>query len=146
MAHKRQDDSLSETEREAVRQRAAELRSQGRCRGGRKEQDRQDVIDTIAGLPEPDRTLAQMVHDIVTEVAPELDAKTWYGFPAYARDGKVLVFYQQASKFGTRYGTLGFQDIAALDEGDLWPVSLAVVADSPAVRSRVAELVAKAVG
>lgn len=141
------DDKLSDVEREAVKQRAAELKKQGsRKGGGKKEKDRQDVIDTIAGLPEPDKGIAQMIHETVTEVAPQLDPKTWYGFPAYAQEGKIVVFYQQASKFDARYGTLGFQDIAALDDGDMWPSSFAVVGDTPAVRKRIAQLVRKAVG
>lgn len=141
------DDTLSAAERAAVKQRAAELKRQaGRSGGSKHERERQDCLDAIAGLPEPDREIAQMVHDIVTEVAPDLAPKTWYGFPSYARDGKVLVFYQQASKFGTRYGTLGFQDQAALDDGELWPASYAVVGTSTATRERIAELVRKAAG
>lgn len=141
------DDTLSKAERDAVQQRAAELKKQaGRKGGSKKEKDLQDCVEAIAGLPEPDRAIAQMVHEVVTEVAPDLDAKTWYGFPSYARDGKVLVFYQQASKFDSRYGTLGFQDQAALDDGELWPASYALIGTSKATRERVAELVKKAAG
>ncbi len=143
MAH---DDTLSDVEREAVKQRAAELRKQSSRKGGsKKEKDRQDAIEAIEGLPEPDKALAQMVHEVVSEVAPDLDPKTWYGFPSYARDGKVLVFFQQASKFDERYSTLGFQTIANLDDGDMWPTSYALIADTPAVRKRIAELVTKAI-
>lgn len=141
------DDTLSDVERKAVQQRAAELKKQAsRKGGGKKERELQDVLEAITGLPEPDRSIAQMVHEVVTEVAPQLDPKTWYGFPSYARDGKVVVFYQQASKFDSRYGTLGFQDLAALDDGDMWPTSYAIIADTPAVRARVAELVRRAAG
>ncbi len=141
------DDKLSDVEREAVKQRAAELKKQASRKGGsKKERELQDALDAIAGLPEPDRTIAQMVHEVVTEVAPQLDPKTWYGFPSYAKDGKVVVFFQQASKFDSRYGTLGFQDVATLDDGDMWPTSFALTADTPAVRDRVAALVRKAVG
>ncbi|WAC67128.1 hypothetical protein OVA14_05110 [Agrococcus sp. SL85] len=141
------DDTLSKEERAAVKQRAAELKRQAsRTGGSKREREAQDCLDAIAGLPEPDRAIAQMVHDVVTEVAPDLDPKTWYGFPSYARDGKVLVFYQQASKFGTRYGTLGFQDQAALDDGELWPASYALVGTSSATRERIAALVRRAAG
>ena len=95
VAKQQQDDTLSDVEREAVKQRAAELRAQSSRKGaGKKEKDRQDVLDVIEGLPEPDKGLAQMVHEVVSEVAPDLDPKTWYGFPSYARDGKVLVFFR----------------------------------------------------
>jgi len=141
------EDTLSDVERAAVKQRAAELKKQASRKGGtKKERELQDALEAIDGLPEPDRSIAQMVHEVVTEVAPQLDPKTWYGFPSYAKDGKVVVFFQQASKFDSRYGTLGFQDIAALDDGDMWPTSYAVVADTPAVRERVAELVRRAAG
>ncbi|ROR65465.1 iron chaperone [Agrococcus jenensis] len=141
------DDTLSDVERTAVKQRAAELKKQASRKGGtKKERELQDALEAIDGLPEPDRSIAQMVHEVVTEVAPQLDPKTWYGFPSYAKDGKVVVFFQQASKFDSRYGTLGFQDIATLDDGDMWPTSYAVVADTPAVRERIAELVRRAAG
>ncbi|SDS03406.1 hypothetical protein [Agrococcus carbonis] len=141
------DGTLSDFERKALKERTAELRKQaGRKGGNKKEKDLQDVLDTIRDLPEPDKGIAQMIHEVVTEVAPELDPKTWYGFPAYAKDGKVLVFYQQASKFEARYGTLGFQDNAMLDDGPMWPASYAIVEVTDAVRTTVAELVRKAVG
>jgi len=141
------DDTLSDVERTAVKQRAAELKKQASRKGGtKKERELQDALEAIDGLPEPDKSIAQMVHEVVTEVAPQLDPKTWYGFPSYAKDGKVVVFFQQASKFDSRYGTLGFQDVAALDDGDMWPTSYALIADTPAVRERVAELVRRAAG
>ena len=140
------DDKLSDVEREAVKQRAAELKKQASRKGGaKKERDRQDVLDTIEGLEGSDKEIAQLLHEVVSEIAPDLDPKTFYGFPAYARDGKVLVFYQQASKFGTRYGTGSFDEPANLDDGEMWPVSFAVTSASDAVRARVAELVQKAV-
>lgn len=141
-----EQETLSKEEREAVKQRAAELKKQaGRKGGNKKEKDRQDVLETIEGLPEPDKQIAQMIHEVVSEVAPDLDPKTFYGFPAYARDGKVLVFYQQASKFKTRYGTLNFDEPANLDDGEMWPTSFAVTSTSDAVRARVTELVTKAI-
>lgn len=140
------DDKLSDVEREAVKQRAAELKKQASRKGGaKKERDRQDVLDTIERLDGSDKEIAQMLHEVVSEIAPDLDPKTFYGFPAYARDGKVLVFFQQASKFGTRYGTVSFDEPANLDDGEMWPVSFAVMSGSDAVRARVAELVQKAV-
>ena len=140
------DDTLSDVERTAVKQRAAELKKQASRKGGtKKERELQDALEAIDGLPEPDRSIAQMVHEVVTEVAPQLDPKTWYGFPSYAKDGKVVVFFQQASKFGTRYGTVSFDEPANLDDGEMWPVSFAVTSASDAVRARVAELVQKAV-
>lgn len=141
------DSTLSAAERKALKDRTAELRKQSSRKGGnKKERELQDALDAIEGLPEPDKALAQMVHQVVTAAAPELDPKTWYGFPSYARDGKVLAFFQQASKFGTRYSTLGFQDIAALDDGDMWPTVFAVTADNPEVRARIEQLIRKAVG
>jgi uncharacterized protein YdhG (YjbR/CyaY superfamily) len=142
-----QDDKLSDIEREAVKQRAAELRKQASRKGGsKKERDRQDVLDTIKGLKGSDKAIAQMLHDVVTEVAPDLDPKTYYGFPAYARDGKVLLFFQPASKFKTRYGTLAFEDKTNLDDGDMWPTAFAVTGASDDVRERVTKLVTQAVG
>lgn len=141
-----EQDTLSKAERDAVKQRAAELRKQAGRKGSKKEKDRQDVLETIEGLEGTDKEVAQMLHEIVSQIAPELDPKTFYGFPAYARDGKVVVFYQQASKFSTRYGTISFDEPANLDDGDMWPTSFAVVAASDAVRARVTELVQKAVG
>ena len=141
------DGKLSDFERQALKDRAAELRKQSSRKGGsKKEKDLQDVLDTIEGLPEPDKQIAQMIHEVVTETAPQLDPKTWYGFPSYARDGKVVVFYQQASKFDARYGTLGFQDNAMLDDGPMWPASYAIVEVTDAVRKQVGELVTKAAG
>ena len=142
-----QDDKLSAAERAAVKQRAGELRKQaGRKGGSKKEKDRQDVVDTIAGLTGSDQAIARMLDEIVAEVAPDLDSKTYYGFPAYARDGKIVVFFQPASKFKTRYGTLAFDEAASLDDGDMWPTSFAVTSADDDIRQRVTELVKKAVG
>jgi uncharacterized protein YdhG (YjbR/CyaY superfamily) len=142
-----QDDKLSAEERAAVKQRAAEVRKQASRKGGsKKEKDRQDVVDTIAGLTGSDQAIAQMLDEVVAEVAPDLDSKTYYGFPAYARDGKVVVFFQPASKFKTRYGTLAFDEAASLDEGEMWPTSFAVTSADDDIRQRVTELVQKAVG
>ena len=142
-----QDDKLSAEERAAVKQRAEEVRKQARRKGGsKKEKDRQDVVDTIAGLTGTDQAVARMLDEVVAEVAPDLDSKTYYGFPAYARDGKIVVFFQPASKFKTRYGTLAFDEAASLDEGEMWPTSFAVTSADDDIRQRVTDLVKKAVG
>ncbi|MDN7121490.1 DUF1801 domain-containing protein [Nocardioides sp. ChNu-153] len=136
---------FSDAEREAMRARADELRSEGR--GGKKKADEaQKCLDAIAAMPDADRVLAERVHAIVVEVAPELAAKTWYGMPAYARDGKVVVFFQGAAKFEARYATLGFNDTAALDDGTMWPTAFALrdITDDDA--ARITELVRRAVG
>ena len=128
-----------------MKERAAELRAEGK-KGAKKADGLQAVLDRIAEMAPGDRELAERVHMAVTTTAPELLPKTWYGMPAYANeDGKVVVFFQDAGKFNYRYSTLGFQDAANLDEGDLWPVSYALVRWSPAVEKKVVELVRAAV-
>ncbi len=132
-------------ERAAMKARAAELRAEGKK--GAKEADRlQEVLDKIAEMGPEDRALAERVHATVTAAAPGLSAKTWYGMPAYVdADGKVVVFFQASGKFNYRYSTLGFQEAARLDDGDMWPTSYALEAWSPAVEAKVAELVKTAV-
>ncbi|KWV33177.1 iron chaperone [Micromonospora rifamycinica] len=128
-----------------MRERAAELRAEGK-KGAKKADGMQAVLDRIAQMAPADRVLAERVHLTVTAAAPQLSPKTWYGMPAYANeDGKVVVFFQDAGKFNYRYSTLGFQEAAHLDDGDLWPVSYALRAWSPAVEKRVRELVTAAV-
>jgi uncharacterized protein YdhG (YjbR/CyaY superfamily) len=132
-------------ERAAMKARAAELRAEGK-KGAKKADGLQAVLDSIAEMAPEDRALAERVHVTVTAAAPELSPKTWYGMPAYANaDGKVVVFFQNSGKFSYRYSTLGFQDAANLDDGDLWPVSYAIQKWSAAVEKRVAELVKAAV-
>jgi uncharacterized protein YdhG (YjbR/CyaY superfamily) len=136
-----QADGFSAEERAAMKERAAELRAEGK-KGAKKADGLQAVLDRIAEMAPADRELAERVHMAVTTAAPELLPKTWYGMPAYANeDGKVVVFFQDAGKFNYRYSTLGFQDAAHLDDGDLWPVSYALVRWSPAVEKKVVELV-----
>ena len=136
-----ESEGFSPEERALMKERAAELRAEGR-KGAKRADGLQAVLDRIAQMAPQDRVLAERVHVVVTETAPELAPKTWYGMPAYANaDGKVVVFFQDAVKFGTRYSTLGFQDAANLDDGDLWPVSFALRQWSPAVEQRVVELV-----
>ena len=105
-----------------------------------------EIQAKIADMPEPDRTMAQQVHALVTSTAPVLVPKTYYGMPAYARDGKVICFFKPKSKFKVRYASFEFQPDAALDDGDMWPVSFAVTKLTPAVEGRIAELVKKAGG
>lgn len=129
-----------------MKERAAELKAESK-RGGRSKKDTEpDVLAKIAEMPEPDRSIAARVHEIVKETAPELTPKTWYGMPAYSLAGKVVCFFQSASKFGARYATLGFNDIARLDDGEMWPTAFAVTKLTPAVEQRIAELVRRAVG
>jgi uncharacterized protein YdhG (YjbR/CyaY superfamily) len=136
---------FSAQERAAMKERAAELRAEGK-KGAKKADGLQAVLDAIAKMAPDDRALAERVHVAITSNAPELEPKTWYGMPAYANaDGKVVVFLQAAGKFKTRYSTLGFQDSANLDDGDMWPASFAVASWSPAVEERVAALVMAAV-
>ena len=137
-------EGFSEAERDAMQQRAGELRAE---RGGRKKaDDLQAALDAIAEMPDGDRAIAERVHAIVTRIAPHLLARTWYGMPAYA-DGKAVVcFFQAAAKFDARYATLGFNDSARLDDGAMWPVTFAIVDWTGAVEARVEALVRSAVG
>jgi uncharacterized protein YdhG (YjbR/CyaY superfamily) len=138
---KNESDGFTAAERAAMKERAAELRAEG-TKGAKKADGLQAVLDRIAQMPPEDRALAERVHVIVTATAPELSPRTWYGMPAYANaDGKVVVFFQDAGKFNYRYSTLGFQDAANLDDGDLWPVSYALKNWSPLVEKKVVELV-----
>jgi uncharacterized protein YdhG (YjbR/CyaY superfamily) len=136
---------FSAEERAAMKQRAAELRAEGR--GGAKKADGlQALLDAIAGMTPEDRAVAERVHVAVTAAAPDLLPKTWYGMPAYANaDGKVVLSLKNAGKFGQRYSTLEFQDPAHLDDGDMWPVSFAITGWTPAVEERVTQLVGAAV-
>jgi uncharacterized protein YdhG (YjbR/CyaY superfamily) len=141
----KESDGFSAEERAAMRERAAELRAEGK-KGSKRADGLQAVLDRIAQMAPQDRALAERVHVTVTSTAPELVPKTWYGMPAYANaDGKVVVFFQDAGKFSYRYSTLGFQDAANLDDGDLWPVSYALMTWSPVVEKKVAGLVRAAI-
>ena len=141
---KSESDGFSAEERAAMKERAAELRAEGK-QGAKKADGLQAVLDSIAQMAPEDRALAERVHVAVTGTAPELTPKTWYGMPAYANaDGKVVIFFQNAGKFSYRYSTLGFQDAANLDDGDLWPTSYALQAWSPAVEKQVVALVKSA--
>jgi uncharacterized protein YdhG (YjbR/CyaY superfamily) len=138
---KQGSDGFSAEERAAMKERAAELRAEGK-KGSKKADGLQAVLDRIAEMAPEDRALAERVHVVVTTTAPGLTPKTWYGMPSYADpNGKAVVFFQDAGKFKTRYSTIGFQDNANLDDGDMWPVSYALTKWSPKVEKKVAELV-----
>ena len=133
-------------ERAAMKEHAQELNTAAR-RGPRaaKADGESDVLAKIAEMPEPDRALGERLHAIITASAPALTPRTWYGMPAYAKDGKIVCFFQAAQKFKTRYATLGFNDAANLDEGALWPVAFALKEWTAAEEARIGELVKKAV-
>jgi len=136
---------FSAEEHAAMKARAAELRAEGK-KGAKKADGLQAVLDAIAKMAPGDRALAERVHVTVTATAPDLWPKTWYGMPAYANaDGKVVVFFQDSGKFKYRYSTLGFQEDAHLDDGDLWPVAYALQDWTAAVEKKVVELVKAAV-
>jgi len=137
---------LSKEERDAVKQRAAELRAEEKA-GKTRAAGEKAVREAIAVLPDEDRILAEGIDRIVSEVAPQLTPKTWYGFPAYADDdGKIVVFFKAASKYTTRYATLGFEEAAQLDDGDLWVTSFAVLALTPETERTITEHIRKAAG
>jgi uncharacterized protein YdhG (YjbR/CyaY superfamily) len=143
------NDGFTADERAAMKERAAELRAEAkRAKGAAKaEAELNDLLEAIAKLPDAgDRALASRLHELIMAAAPQLAPRTWYGMPAYALDGKVLCFVQPASKFDTRYTTLGFTDTAQLDDGSMWPASFAVTAIGPAEEQPITELVRRAVG
>jgi uncharacterized protein YdhG (YjbR/CyaY superfamily) len=131
-------EGFTDEERAAMKQRARELKSE-------KEDGESAVLAKIAEMPEPDRAMAGRLHEIIKASAPVLSPKTWYGMPAYARDGKIVCFFQPACKFKTRYATLGFNDSANLDEGSLWPVAFALTGLTATEEAKIAALVKKAV-
>jgi uncharacterized protein YdhG (YjbR/CyaY superfamily) len=136
-----ESDGFTAEERAAMKARAAELRAEGK-QGAKKADGLQAALDSIAKMAPEDRALAERVHVTILAAAPDLSPKTWYGMPAYANaDGKVVVFFKDAGKFKYRYSTLGFEEAADLDDGDLWPVSYALQKWSAAVEQKVVELV-----
>ena len=135
---------FTKEEREAMRERVKELRAARARPAGASDEDA--VLAKIAEMPAPDRAMGERIHAIVMASAPELVPRLWYGMPAYARDGDVVCFFQNASKFKARYATLGFSDKAALDEGSLWPTSFALKELTPDAEARIAALVRRAVG
>lgn len=134
------DDGFSAEERAAIRQAAAERKRAQAGKDGESE-----VLAAIAAMDEHDRPIAEGLHALVRRELPELTCRTWYGYPAYCRDGKTVFFYQFAAKFKTRYGHIGFSDVAQLDEGALWPTAFAVTEWNDEVEARVADLIRRAV-
>lgn len=130
-------------EKAAMKERAKELKAAAR-RDAAKADGEKDLLDKIAEMPESDRVMAERIHAIVKESAPELMPKTWYGMPAYAKDGKIVCFFQSADKFKSRYATLGFDAAANLDEGTMWPTSFALTKLTAADEQKITELVKRA--
>jgi uncharacterized protein YdhG (YjbR/CyaY superfamily) len=137
---------FTDEERAAMKERAQELKAEAR-RGPRadKADGESEVLAKIAEMPEPDRAMAKRLHAIIKASAPDLSPKTWYGMPAYAKDGKVVCFFQSAEKFKSRYATFGFSDKANLDEGAMWPTSFALTELTAAEEARISALVKNAV-
>jgi uncharacterized protein YdhG (YjbR/CyaY superfamily) len=141
----RKDESFTAEERAAMKERARELKADARASKDRAAGER-DVLAKIGEMPAPERAMARRLHEIVTASAPALVPKTWYGMPAYARDGKVVCFFQSAKKFGTRYATLGFSDRATLDDGNLWPTAFALKTLGATEEAAIVALIKKAIG
>lgn len=130
--------TFSDFEREAMRERAEELR--------KTKNTEADVLDKISEMTDNEAQIAIEIHNLVKKIAPELKPKTWYSMPAYAnRNGKVVLFFQPATKFKARYSTLGFNDAATLDEGDFWPVTFAIKQITPAIRQQISLLIEKSI-
>ena len=131
--------AFTDAEKAAMKERVRELKS--------GDQDTEaEVLDKIAGMTPSDRVLGERFHKIVKATAPQLTARLWYGMPAYAKDGKVVVHFKDAAKFKTRYANIEFSDVAKLDDGEMWPISFALPKMTPAVEARITALVKKAVG
>ena len=144
-ANNQTSQGFTDAEKAAMKERAKELKAEARASKNKAEGENA-VLAAIAAMPEPDRSMAARLHEIIKANAPSLSAKTWYGMPAYAdKDGNIICFFQNAQKFNARYATLGFNDKAKLDEGDLWPTSFALKKLNAAGEARVAALVKKAV-
>lgn len=135
---------FTDEERAAMKERANELKAEARANKNKAEGE-SDVLAKIAEMPEPERVMAKRLHEIIKASAPVLSPKTWYGMPAYAKDGKVVCFFQSAQKFNTRYASFGFSDAAQLDEGDMWPTAFALKELTAAEEARISALVKKAV-
>ena len=130
-------------EKAAMRERARELKAESKSRDAREEGER-GLLAKIAEMPAPDRAMAERLHALITAVAPDLSPKTWYGMPAYARDGKLVCFFKAAAKFNSRYATFGFEEEAHLDDGAMWPTSFALTKLTAADEAKIGALVKKA--
>ncbi len=136
---------FTDAERDAMKERVRELNAAARGRAGREDGER-DVLAKIAAMKEPDRAMAARLHALVKATAPDLSPRTWYGMPAYAKDGNVLCYFQSGQKFKTRYATFGFSDKARLDDGALWPVAFALKELTAGEEAKIAMLLKKAAG
>ena len=143
-ASRQTSEGFTAEERAAMKERARELKAEARATKDRAAGER-DVLAKIAEMTDPDRAMAERIHAIITASAAELAPKTWYGMPAYARDGKVVCFFTPAEKFNSRYATFGFNDTANLDDGTMWPTSFALTELTAADETRIAALVKQAV-
>jgi len=142
---KKASTGFTNEEKAAMRERAREMKADARrAKGGSKADGESDVREKIAEMPKSDRVMAEKLHEIVMASAPDLAPRTWYGMPAYAKDGKVLCFFQSAAKFKSRYATFGFSDNANLDKGAMWPTSFALTELTAADEKKIRSLVKKA--
>jgi uncharacterized protein YdhG (YjbR/CyaY superfamily) len=137
-------EGFSDEERAAAKERAKELKAEAR-RGADRAAGERALLEKIAEMPGPDRSIAKRLHAIITKAAPDLFPKTWYGMPAYAKDDKIVCFFKSADKFKSRYATFGFEETANIDEGDMWPTSWALKKLAPADEKKIGALVKKAV-
>jgi uncharacterized protein YdhG (YjbR/CyaY superfamily) len=145
-ANTKTSEGFTDEERAAMKERAQELKAEARrVRRAAKADAESDVLAKIAEMQGSDRAMAERLHAIIKATAPALAPKTWYGMPAYAKDGKVVCYFQSAQKFNSRYATLGFNDTANLDDGTMWPTSFALTKLTAAEEARIVELVKKAV-
>jgi uncharacterized protein YdhG (YjbR/CyaY superfamily) len=140
----KKDVTFTDEEKAAMKERIKELKAEARA-SKNKEEAENAVLEKIAEMPEPDRSMAQRIHAIIKATAPELMPKLWYGMPAYSRNGKVVCFFQSAAKFNARYATLGFDDTANLDDGAMWPISFALKELTAVEEAKISALVKKAV-
>lgn len=137
----------SDAEREAIQEAARERKARAkRSKGDERAEGERDIREKIAEMAEPDRVMADRIHELVSEVAPNLMPRTWYGMPAYTLDGKIICFFKAASKYKERYASFGFDTAAKLDAGDMWPTSWALTRMTPEVEKAIAALVRKAAG
>ncbi|AKU17591.1 iron chaperone [Luteipulveratus mongoliensis] len=148
MAKEKSYEGFTEDERAAMKDRATELKKSARSGTSAKkaETEKQALLDTVAAMPDDDRAIAEALHAIVTKNAPDLAPKTWYGMPAWAKDGQVVLFLKPAGKFKMRYAEVGFSETAQLDDGDIWPTVYAVTTINPAIEKQLTALVKRAAG